>query len=101
MRAIERGLKQYFFSIVEPVLNAVFDIEVEFQSQDFRQLTTALEALKTFELVSDNILSNAAKKQITARLFDLDIDDEEKARVLEEKERLANPRPILVGAADE
>jgi len=99
-RAIERGLKQYFFSIIEPVLNAVFGIETEFQSQDFRQLTTALEALKTFELVSDNILTNEAKKQITARLFDLDVDQEEKARVKEEKERLANP-PVLAAAVND
>jgi hypothetical protein len=79
MRAIERGLKQYFFSIIQPVLKAIFGIDVEFQSQDFRQMATALEAVKTFELVSDTILSTDAKRAILARLFDLDAKAEEKA----------------------
>lgn len=72
MRAVERGLKQYFFAIVKPVLNAVFGIDVDFKSQDFRQMTSALEALKTFELVGDDVLSEETKKDIIYRLFDMD-----------------------------
>ena len=86
MRSIERGLKQYFFSIVHPVLKALFGVDTEFKSQDFRQMTSALEALKTFELVSNEILSNTAKKEIMARLFDLDPDEEEKNLETEAKD---------------
>lgn len=91
MRAVERGLKQYYFSIVRPVLKALFNLETEFKSQDFRTMTTALEALKTFELVSDEVLSKQSKREITARLFDIDPEAEEKALEAEAKEREENP----------
>lgn len=71
-RAVERGLKQYYFSIVKPVVNTLFKVETGFKSQDFRQMGNALEALKTFELVDDEILPNDIKKEIVYRLFDLD-----------------------------
>lgn len=78
MRATERGLKQYFVSIIQPVLKEIFKIETEFKSQDFRQMTTALEVLKTFDLVSDENMSRDAKREIIARVFDLDFEKEEK-----------------------
>lgn len=76
--AVERGLKQYFVSIVQPTIKALFKEETEFKSQDFRQMGTALEVLKTFELTSNEIMSTEAKKEIIARVFDLDPDEEEK-----------------------
>lgn len=80
MRAVERGLKQYFVSIIQPVLKALFGVETEFKSQDFRQMTTALEVLKAFELSSDTeLMSMEAKQEIIARVFDLDPDKEQKA----------------------
>ncbi len=79
MRAVERGLKQYFVSILRPALKAIFDINTEFKSQDFRQVTSAIEVLKTFDLVSDDNLSQAAKQDIIARMFELDISAEKKA----------------------
>lgn len=85
-KAIERGLKQYFFSIVHPVLFNIFDIDTEFKSQDFRQMTSALEALKTFELVSNTNLSQQAKRDILARMFD--VDAEEEAEALEDEAEL-------------
>ncbi len=72
MRAVERGLKQYFISIVNPVLEALFGISVTFKSNDFRQIGSALEALKSFELVSDDLMSREDKQLIIAKLFDLD-----------------------------
>ncbi len=90
MRAVERGLKQYFTSILRPVLKAVFGKETEFRSQDFREMNTALEALKTFDLVSDEHLSQESKRAIMARLFDLDPKQEQKKIDKEEKERDAN-----------
>lgn len=90
MRALERGLKQYFFSIIRPVLKAVFGIETVFKSQDFRTLSSALEAAKTFELISDELISRISKQELMARLFDLDIKDEEKNLKKQAKEREQN-----------
>jgi hypothetical protein len=88
--AVERGLKQYFFSIVHPVLKAIFDIDTEFKSKDFRHMNSALEALKTFDLVSPDILSTESKQEIIARLFDLDIRAERRARARE----TVRPNPV-------
>lgn len=89
MRSVERGLKQYFETILKPTCKALFGPTVEFKSQDFRQMTTAMEVLKTFDLVSDDSLSRQSKQEITARLFDLDLAEEQKNIVKEEKERAA------------
>jgi hypothetical protein len=75
-KAVERGLKQYFVSIVQPVLNSLFNIETKFKSQDFRQMNTALEVLKTFDLVSDENMSREAKQEIVSRVFELDANEE-------------------------
>lgn len=75
-KAVERGLKQYFISIVKPVLEALFKITVTFKSNDFRQIGSALEAIKTFELVGNELLSQDDKKLIIARLFDVDVTKE-------------------------
>lgn len=91
MRAVERGLKQYFFTIVHPVLFAIFNVDTEFKSLDFRQMTSALEVLKTFSLEGDELLSGEAKRTIIRRLFELDEKAEEKALAEEAKEREATP----------
>lgn len=88
MRAVERGLKaQYFFPIVQPVLKAIFGIDVSFKSQDFRTINSALSALKDFDLTSDDNLSKQSKRDILARMFDIDPDEEAKAIEQEEKLR--------------
>lgn len=71
-RAVERGLKQYFISILKPILEDLFDISVTFKSNDFRQLNSAIEAVKTFDLVSDEFISKENKALIIQKLFDLD-----------------------------
>lgn len=93
MRAIERGLKQYFFSIIHPTLLALFDIDTTFKSEDFRQVTSALEMIKTFELVSDELLSKQSKREIIARMFDVDPEDELKAIEAEAEDNLETPPP--------
>lgn len=88
MRAVESGLEaQYFFPIVKPVCLALFGAKVEFKSKDFRQMGSALEALRTFDLDSGEHLSKESKRRILARMFDVDIDEEEKRLKAEEKER--------------
>lgn len=93
MRAIERGLKQYFLSILQPTIKALFGVDVEFKTQDFRQITSALEALKTFDLVSNESLSQESKQEIIARMFDLDQDEEKKAIQAEANSQPDNTPP--------
>ncbi len=71
-RAVERGLKQYYISIIKPTLEALFGVKTSFKSNDFRMIASGLEALKTFELVqSDDLISSDDKKLIVSKLFDL------------------------------
>lgn len=86
-KAIDRGLKQYFFSIIQPVLKALFNLNTTFKTQDFRQMESALELVKTFELVSDTLISQESKKEIIARVFDLDPTEEQKNLDREAAER--------------
>ncbi len=71
-KAIERGLRAYFFSIIKPVTEALFGVTLIYKTQDFRQITQALEAIKTFELVDNKYLGYEAKKRIIEGLLDLD-----------------------------
>lgn len=71
-KAIERGHKSYYFSIVKPALLAIFDLKTKFKSQDFRQLSSALEALKTFDLVGEKYISEENKLLIVNTLLDVD-----------------------------
>ncbi len=94
MRAVERGLKQYFVSIVRPTLDSLFGIKTTFKSQDFRQMTTALEVLKAFDLSTDEHLSATSKQAIVARVFELDEKVEEKNLKDELKER--EKAPVII-----
>lgn len=94
-KAVERGLKQYFVSIIQPTLKALFGADTEFKSDDFEGMTSALEALKTFDLVTNDFMSSDAKKEVVARLFDLDPKEEEKALAADQEELDANPPPVV------
>lgn len=90
MRAVERGLKQYWVSVVRPALQKVFGAETKFKSQDTRQIASALEALKTFSLTKDDgLLPQEAMIAIIARMFD--VDPEELKAQLEAQAKLAPP----------
>lgn len=73
-KAIERGLKNYFFSIIKPTVEAIFGVKLTFKSEDFRQISSSLEALKTFELTSDELISKENKNLIVNKLFGLPED---------------------------
>lgn len=99
-KAIERGLKSYYKSIIEPVFKALFDLKLSYKSQDFRQLTQALEALKTFDLISDEYLGPVSKGKIIQSLLDLDDEDikadkeaVEKLKKEIEAQQKNNPQP--------
>lgn len=100
MRAVERGLKQYFVSILRPTIKALWGVDVEFKSQDFREIVSALETLKTFELVGNDLISTEAKQEILRRQFGLDEKAEDRAIKSEAKDNEQNqanqntPNPI-------
>lgn len=71
-KAVERGLKTYYFRIIKPVLEAIFDTKTTFKSQDFRQLDGALNALKIFSLVDEEFISKDNKLLIINKLLDVD-----------------------------
>lgn len=89
-KAIERGLKNVYESIMKPVLFALFGVKTRYKSQDFRQLSQALEAVKTFELVGDEYIGPASKKKIVHSILDLDDDD-----IKEDEEALAKLKKEL------
>lgn len=68
-KAIERGLLLYYFSIIKPVIEAVFQIGTEFESEDYQQISTSLEVLKTFEITSDEYISAENKLKVVNRMF--------------------------------
>jgi hypothetical protein len=70
-KAVDRGLKGYYFSIIKPVTEAVFGSQTTFKNQDYSEIGTGLEALKTFELVSDAMMTSDDKKMIISKLFNL------------------------------
>lgn len=74
-KAIERGLKGYFYSIIKPACKAIFAKDLEFKSDDFMQLATALEALKTFDVTSDAHMSAENKTGVINKLFGFDPEE--------------------------
>ena len=75
-KAIDRGLRLYFSPIIKPVCKALFGADVSFKTQDFRMVSQGMEALKTFELVSEDYLSLDNKRLIVAGLFNVQNDIE-------------------------
>lgn len=85
MRAVERGLKQFFNSIIGPAVKAVFKADPEYQSQDFRFMTSGFDALKAFTISDQQFMSTEAKRSVIQVLFGLDSDEEEKNLAEDEK----------------
>lgn len=73
-KAIDRGLKPYFYSIIKPVLDSIFGINVSFKSEDNENITVANETIKTFELTSDELVSRENKLKIINKLYSLPED---------------------------
>lgn len=71
-KATERGLKNYFFSVMKPVLESLFGVPVTYKSQDFRQVDQGLQALQTFSITEDDLMTRDEKRLIIAQLFDFD-----------------------------
>lgn len=89
-KAIDRGLYNYWVSILMPTIKALFGLDsIKFKFQDFRQIEQALNALRTFELVSDNLLSLENKRLIVSDLAGVENDVKgkpEEPELVEEEE---------------
>jgi hypothetical protein len=59
-------------------------------------MTSALEVLKTFDLVSDENISRDSKRQIIARVFDLDPKKELKALEEQDEDVEDEPEPPTI-----
>ncbi len=97
MRAVERCLRGFFASVAYPICLAIFGVETEFRSQDFRDVTSGLEVLKTFDITTDENMSQETKQDIVARFFDLD-PEKEKARIVAEQAKAPKPTPPVAPA---
>jgi hypothetical protein len=75
-KAIERGLKNYYFAIMKPTLESLFDVKLSYKTQDFRQIEGSMEVLKTFTLVDETLISQDNKRKIINSLLDLPEDAE-------------------------
>lgn len=75
-KAIERGLKSYYYSILKPVLFAIFDATTSYKSQDTTNLTTGVETLKIFSMTDEELISKENKTSILNKIFDLPEDAE-------------------------
>lgn len=91
-KAIERGLKNYYFAIVKPAIEGIFGTKLSYKSQDFRQITQGLECLKTFAIVDDDLISREEKRGIIDQLFDFDTEGGSDKDGTEKK---GEPKPTL------
>jgi hypothetical protein len=71
-KAIERGLKPYYYQIIKPVLEGMLGIKTSYKSQDFRNVSAALDALRTFDLVGDELIDFEKKKIIISKMFEVE-----------------------------
>lgn len=71
-KAIDRGLRAYFFSIVKPVVEAIFGVKVSFSAYDFSNVDAAMNVLKTFDLVSEEFISPENKLLVVNKILGVD-----------------------------
>jgi hypothetical protein len=68
-KAVERGLRPYFYSVVKPIADVLFEVKTSFKSDDFEMISTGLEMLKTFEITSDELLAQDNKRKMINKVF--------------------------------
>ncbi len=59
---------------MKPVLEEIFDVSLEYKSQDTRNIQSGVEVLKIFSLTDDELLSKENKTKILNKIFDLPED---------------------------
>lgn len=76
-KAIERGLKGYYFSIVKPVIETIFGVTTTFKSENIESMKAGLETIKVFELIGEDMLSSVEKRSIVRKQFGLNTETNE------------------------
>jgi len=71
-KAVERGLKPYYFSIAKPLIEGIFGVKTTFKSEDAEGLTAALSALEIMDRTSNEFLSMDNKTLVINKAFGLD-----------------------------
>lgn len=71
-KAVERGLKPYYFSIAKPVIEGIFGSKTTFKSEDAEGLTAALNALEIMDRTSNEFLGKDNKTLVVNKAFGLD-----------------------------
>jgi hypothetical protein len=99
MRAVERGLKQYFVSIIQPAVKAVFGVDTTFKTQDFRNMASGGELVKTLDLISPDLLSLETRQDMVCRVWEIDPVEERKRIEKESAEREAEAEKNIENGA--
>lgn len=96
-KAIERGHKGFYLSIVKPIIEAMFSITTSFKSENVDENNSALETLKTFEITGEQYISAKNKLMLINKKFGLPEDakgDEPKeTEIVDNKNPKAPPVP--------
>lgn len=74
-KAVDRGLKTYFFSITKPVSDGLFGIKSTFKSEDSESIGSALEVLKTMDSTTNEFMNQENKTKVVNKAFGLDEDE--------------------------
>jgi hypothetical protein len=74
-KAVDRGLRAYYYSIVKPVVEALLGVtKLTFKADDFEEIISANETLKAFEVTNEQFLSAENKNLIINKLYKLPHD---------------------------
>lgn len=71
-KAVERGLRGFYYSICKPLIDGIFKITTTFKSDDSEMLAAALETLKTMDLTTEEYLSKENKQLVVSKAFGFD-----------------------------
>lgn len=71
-KAIEKGLRYYFFLIIKPVFKELFGDDLKFRSNNKEAVMASLEALKVFELIdNESLITLVEKRGVIENLLEL------------------------------
>lgn len=100
-KAVERGLKGYYFAIGKPVVEALFGGNTEFRSDDYDRVNASLELMKTMEATSEELVSIDEKRVIVRRALGLNEKMSAKdLKALETPDPKADPKAGAVPKAE-
>lgn len=74
-RKVDQGLKNYYFSVVKPVIEGLFGIKTDFKPVNTESLDVALKTLESMDRTSNDFLNGENKTIIVNKAFGLDEDE--------------------------